>query len=69
MDDEECYEGVRCLAAPVYDASGATTATVGIIASASTFTRRQNLDVATHVLWATAELSAAMGHEPRPPLD
>jgi DNA-binding IclR family transcriptional regulator len=69
VDDEECYEGVRCLAAPVYDASGATTATVGIIASASTFTRRQNLDVATHVLWATAELSTAMGHEPRQPLD
>ena len=37
VDDEECYEGVRCLAAPVYDASGAATATVGIIASASTF--------------------------------
>jgi IclR family acetate operon transcriptional repressor len=69
VDDEECYEGVRCLAAPVYDASGGTTATVGIIASASTFTRRQNLDVATHVLWATSELSTAMGHEPRPPLD
>jgi DNA-binding IclR family transcriptional regulator len=69
VDDEECYEGVRCLAAPVYDASGAATATIGIIASASTFTRRQNLDVATHVLRATAELSAAMGHEPRPPLD
>ena len=26
VDDEECYEGVRCLAAPVWDASGGTRA-------------------------------------------
>jgi DNA-binding IclR family transcriptional regulator len=69
VDDEECYEGVRCLAAPVWDASGGTRAALGVIASASTFTRRRNLDVAAHVVWATGELSAAMGYERRPPLD
>jgi IclR family transcriptional regulator, acetate operon repressor len=69
VDDEECYEGVRCLAAPVWDASGATRAALGVIASASTFSRRQNQDVATRVLWAAGELSAALGYEAAAPLD
>jgi DNA-binding IclR family transcriptional regulator len=69
VDDEECYEGVRCLAAPVWDASGGARAAIGVIASASTFTRRQNQDVATHVLRAAGELSSALGYEGRSPLD
>jgi DNA-binding IclR family transcriptional regulator len=69
VDDEECYEGVRCLAAPVWDASGAARAAIGVIASASTFTRRQNQDVAAHVLWAADELSVALGYEKPVPLD
>jgi DNA-binding IclR family transcriptional regulator len=62
VDDEECYEGVRCLSAPVWDASGGTRAALGVIASASTFTRRQNQEFAQHVLAAARELSAAMGY-------
>ena len=69
VDDEECYEGVRCLAAPVWDASGGARAALGVIASASTFSRRQNQDIATHVLWAAGELSTALGWEGRSPLD
>jgi DNA-binding IclR family transcriptional regulator len=61
VDDEECYEGVRCLAGPVRDASNDVRASLGIVASASTFTRRQNQDVARHVLDATSELSIALG--------
>jgi DNA-binding IclR family transcriptional regulator len=67
VDDEECYEGVRCLAAPVWDASGGTRGTLGVIASASTFSRRQNQDFAQRVLAATRELSTAMGYDGRPP--
>ncbi|MEO5820365.1 MAG: IclR family transcriptional regulator [Vicinamibacteraceae bacterium] len=69
VDDEECYEGVRCLSAPVWDASGGTRAALGVIASASTFTRRQNADVAQHVVAAARELSAAMGYDERTPHD
>jgi DNA-binding IclR family transcriptional regulator len=67
VDDEECYEGVRCLAGPVWDASGGARAALGVIASASTFTRRQNQDFARHVLAATQELSAAMGYDGQSP--
>jgi DNA-binding IclR family transcriptional regulator len=69
VDDEEYYEGVRCLAAPVWDASGGTRAALGIVASASTFNRRQNQEVAQHVLWATRELAVALGHEGPRPID
>jgi DNA-binding IclR family transcriptional regulator len=67
VDDEECYEGVRCLAAPVWDATGGTRAALGVIASASTFTRRQNAEFAQHVVAAARELSDAMGYDGRPP--
>jgi DNA-binding IclR family transcriptional regulator len=69
VDDEECYEGVRCLAAPVWDASGGTRAALGVIASASTFTRRHNQAFAAHVLKATRELSASMGYDGMSPRD
>jgi len=67
VDDEECYEGVRCLAAPVWDATGGTRAALGVIASASTFSRRQNQDFAQRVLTAARTLSTAMGYDGRPP--
>jgi len=67
VDDEECYEGVRCLAAPVWDASGGTRAALGVIASASTFTRRHNQEFAQRVLATTRELSASMGYDGRAP--
>jgi DNA-binding IclR family transcriptional regulator len=66
VDDEECYEGVRCLAAPVGDASGGARAAIGVIASASTFSRRQNVEFAQHVVAAGRELSAAMGYDGGP---
>ncbi len=67
VDDEECDEGVRCLAAPVWDATGGTRAALGVIASASTFTRRQNAEFAQHVVAAAREVSDAMGYDGRPP--
>jgi DNA-binding IclR family transcriptional regulator len=67
VDDEECDEGVRCLAAPVWDASGGTRAAIAVIASASTFTRRQNAEFAQRVVAAARELSAAMGYDERTP--
>ena len=67
VDDEECYEGVRCLAAPVWDATGGARAALGVIASASTFSRRQNQEFAQHVVAAARELSMAMGYDGRPP--
>jgi DNA-binding IclR family transcriptional regulator len=69
VDDEECYEGVRCLAAPVWDASGSARAALGVIGSASTFTRRRNEAFAQRVLLATRELSASMGYEGALPTD
>jgi DNA-binding IclR family transcriptional regulator len=66
VDDEECYEGVRCLAAPVWDATGGTRAAVSVIASASTFGRRQNAEFAQHVVAAARALSTALGYDGRP---
>jgi DNA-binding IclR family transcriptional regulator len=66
VDDEECHEGVRGLAAPVWDASGGTRAALGVIASASTFSRRQNQEFAQRVLAAARDLSTAMGYDGRP---
>jgi DNA-binding IclR family transcriptional regulator len=66
VDDEECDEGVRGLAAPVWDASGSNRAAIAVIASASTFTRRQNVEFAQRVVEAARELSAAMGFDGTP---
>jgi len=61
VDDEEYHEGVRCLAAAVYDARGEAVAALGITATATRFVKRRIPAVARDVRRATDSLSAALG--------
>lgn len=61
MDDEEYLPGVRCIAAPVFNAFGKTIAAVGITASTSTFPRRKIPALAETLKAATAEITQSMG--------
>jgi len=61
LDNEEYHLGVRCLAAPVFDASGAVAAAIGITASVTTFPKRRISEVASHVLRAADELTKQIG--------
>jgi DNA-binding IclR family transcriptional regulator len=61
LDDEEYYAGVRCLAAPVWDGSGAVAGAIGITASTTSFPKRRTSEMARHVLEAAATLSTGLG--------
>ncbi len=61
MDNEEYHEGVRCLAAPVFDSAGEVCAAMGITASCARFTRKRVPDVAKAVKNAARELSSVLG--------
>lgn len=62
LDDEEYYNGVRCLAAPVYDETGKVCAALGITASCTRFTRGRITQVAHKVMDAAFELSQSLGY-------
>ena len=57
VDDEEFYDGVRCLAAPVFDRSGKVIASIGITAGIQRFTRKRIPQVARLAQAAAAEIS------------
>ncbi len=61
IDNEEFAEGVRCLAAPVYDVGGNVTAAIGITASATTFLPEHTPEMADAVIRAASRLSALLG--------
>lgn len=62
LDDEEFHSGVRCLAAPIFDARGTVVAAIGITASTVRFTRDRIPEMAVAVKAAATELSLLMGH-------
>ena len=57
LDDEENFEGVRCLAAPVFDKSGAAIACIGISGPTVRMTREKINDFAATLLDTSKELS------------
>jgi DNA-binding IclR family transcriptional regulator len=61
VDDEENLAGVRCIAAPVYDAHGDVVAAVGITGVVPRFTREKFEEFAGCVIVAGREISHAMG--------
>lgn len=61
VDNEEYHIGVRCLAAPVWDASGAVAAAIGITASVVTFPKQRVPEVARYVVRAAQKLSQQLG--------
>ena len=57
MDNEEYFEGVRCLAAPVTNRHGEVIAAIGITATVRDFPRKSEATVAACVLAAAQGLS------------
>lgn len=64
LDDEEHQEGVRCLAAPVYDYMGVTVAVIGVSGPTVRVTNKRIPELAQMVRAAAHELSVDLGHRP-----
>lgn len=65
IDDEEKNEGMRCIAAPVFDLSGEAVAGISVSGPASRVSAAQTARLAEAVVTAADDLSAAMGAERR----
>ncbi|WP_370632885.1 HTH-type transcriptional regulator BhcR [Hasllibacter sp. MH4015] len=63
IDDEEKNEGMRCIAAPVFDLSGGAVAGISVSGPASRVSPGQVQPLAGAVMAAAEELSLAMGAE------
>jgi DNA-binding IclR family transcriptional regulator len=61
VDNEEYYEGVRCLAVAVHDAHGDAVGALGVTAAASRFTNKRIPEIADAVTSAARTLSQALG--------
>lgn len=62
VDDEEFHAGVRCLAAPIFDASHQVVAALGITASTARFTRAKIGKIAGIVGGIAADISKDLGN-------
>ena len=61
LDDEEYHTGVRCLAAPVWDAAHNVVAAIGITGTASRFTRDKVAQFSEFVIAAAEDVSRSLG--------
>jgi IclR family acetate operon transcriptional repressor len=63
-DNEEVELGLRCVAAPVKDASGAVVASLGLSGPAWRLTPPVVAELAEAVRWAAGEATTALGGTP-----
>ncbi len=68
FEDEECEEGTRCVAAPIFNAEGAIVASVGVAGPRVRIKKRQVPEIAPPVIGAANEISQRMGFIERQPL-
>lgn len=68
LDDEEAFEGLRCVAAPILDAREATIAAVSISGLASEFNDDTLPTYVAAVRDAARAIAARLGHRARPAL-
>jgi len=61
MDEQEFFEGVRCIAVPVFDADGICVAAIGVTASTIRFTKSRIPDFSKIVRQEADNLSAQLG--------
>jgi DNA-binding IclR family transcriptional regulator len=61
IDNEEFHEGVRCVAAPIRDASGRIVAAIGISAPISRLSESRCEKVAQAVKRAAAQIGKKLG--------
>ncbi len=64
LDDEESEDGMRGVAAPVFDASGAVVAAVGLVGPAQRVSKAGLRKFATQVVQAAQAISLRLGHQP-----
>ena len=62
VDNEEHEEGLRCIAAPVYDHSGEVVGAISIAGPTYRVTGSRLPALSREVMRIAAELSAALGH-------
>lgn len=67
LDDEESEDGMRGVAAPIFDASGAVVAAVGLAGPAQRVSKTSLRKFATLVAQAGQAISARLGHQPSRP--
>lgn len=68
FEDEECDDGTRCVAAPIYDADGRITAAVGVAGPRLRIRKNQVPKLAPLVIETAREISQRMGYFQRQPL-
>lgn len=68
IDDEETFEGGRCIAAPIYDHRQQLVASMGISGPSTRLTWNKLTELASVVVEVTSQASAALGAHP-PTLD
>ena len=66
VDDEENEEGIRCVAAPVYDYRGVIMAAVSVSGDRDIIAKERDEEIAALVKKAAAGISARMGYQKRP---
>ncbi len=67
LDDEEFEEGLKCVAAPLWDYTGAVVASAGIAGPHIRITSDRLPDLIAVVRETAAEISARLGHRLAPP--
>jgi len=67
IDDEEFEEGLKCVAAPLWDYTGAVVASAGIAGPHIRITPDRLPELIKVVCEATGEISARLGYRPAPP--
>ena len=61
IDEQEYHQGIRCIAAPVFDARGVAVYAIGITAAAPRFTKAKIKPYAERLLEFTGELTQLLG--------
>ncbi len=65
LDDAEREEGVRCIAAPIFDAGGAAVAAVSVSGPSLRLSLTKLHELAESVVATASAISVSLGYEPR----
>ncbi len=68
FEDEECDDGTRCVAAPIYNAEGRIVAAVGVAGPRARIRKNEVTKLAPEVVAAAGEISMRMGYIRRQPI-
>lgn len=68
FEDEECDEGTRCVAAPVYNAEGRVIAALGVAGPSGRIRKSQVPAISSQVMAAAEDISTRLGYIRRQPI-